>query len=763
MEDNINKEKPPEKVKDNYKCIKVNLKDILSNKKHISNKVFDIINKNVFRVNKITEKTYFLLRKWVLTNYYNNNKNIPLITTDLIHTCNLSFLIKKNNALELKPDIKKLVEDFEELQNFEKMDGENIKDTLKYYNVTILTSIENNIKNNFLNYINRFVNNSFKKIYEKEINNKDFKENLMSELKVVKDDIINNTLNCDEKYHEWLNEHRSNIFPENPYKGFYYEIKSNPQKYLKYMIYMCIEMEKINAKFYQFFPLQTSCIPKNIVIDTGTIINFFVDKGCAKMRNKIDSYKVFLWNKYFKIKQHLTGYNFDYTIITDGYSASIRFIEKNFNILNNIKKERLRIGRNKTKGISAKIQTENANKKKSKKVENNEEKERVWQENNLKNKEKTEKKDKYKQNIKNIEKFKKTLEKNIKKVYKLSSKKLVKKNNEDINILKNEIEDLNNKILGLKGEVEKYEEENNVNEEKNVNEEEIEKKVVKPKKIEEFPYIDEVDKSILEGNHIFIDPGKRTLLTMMNDDGKFLSYTNRHWLTKTCRLKYRRTLEKHKKENDKKETDDNKKVIKNEALLSDFKFKKSCNIENFQSYMDIKMEVNTKVYSYYENPIFRRYKWYSFINRKRELDKMVNLIEKTFNKDGKKELKIIIGDWSVGKSMRNFISTPNLTIKRKLKERFKHVYNIDEFRTSCLSYVTEEKCKNLYLTFPNRKNSNKIEKQKIHAVLTYKMKSNRIGCINRDKNGCKNIQKLFNSFIETGDIPEKYKRGIKIE
>ena len=72
MEDNINKEKPPEKVKDNYKCIKVNLKDILSNKKHISNKVFDIINKNVFRVNKITEKTYFLLRKWVLTNYYNN-------------------------------------------------------------------------------------------------------------------------------------------------------------------------------------------------------------------------------------------------------------------------------------------------------------------------------------------------------------------------------------------------------------------------------------------------------------------------------------------------------------------------------------------------------------------------------------------------------------------------------------------------------------------------------------------------------------------
>ncbi len=25
------------------------------------------------------------------------------------------------------------------------------------------------------------------------------------------------------------------------------------------------------------------------------------------------------------------------------------------------------------------------------------------------------------------------------------------------------------------------------------------------------------------------------------------------------------------------------------------------------------------------------------------------------------------GDWSIGKQMRNFISTPNLTLKRKLK------------------------------------------------------------------------------------------------
>jgi len=38
------------------------------------------------------------------------------------------------------------------------------------------------------------------------------------------------------------------------------------------------------------------------------------------------------------------------------------------------------------------------------------------------------------------------------------------------------------------------------------------------------------------------------------------------------------------------------------------------------------------------------------------------------------------------------------------------------------------------------------------------MENNRKGCINRDKNGCKNIQKVFNSYMETGERPEKYRR-----
>ena len=43
------------------------------------------------------------------------------------------------------------------------------------------------------------------------------------------------------------------------------------------------------------------------------------------------------------------------------------------------------------------------------------------------------------------------------------------------------------------------------------------------------------------------------------------------------------------------------------------------------------------------------------------------------------------------------------------------------------------------------------------------MENNRKGCINRDKNGCKNIQKVFKKYMETGERLEKYRREYKFQ
>jgi hypothetical protein len=631
---------PPDK----YKCIKLPITSILNNNEE-SQKIFNSIQDAVYRTNYITTKTSLLLRLWCLDKFH-NGIDIPLINENTIKMCMKSILLpssgpkpKNNNLL--------LLNEFKNLHNFTLENGNNLSSILDYYAITILTSIETNIKMHFFDYVNRFINSYFKVLYKDDITNKDFKKQLFKDLYVVKNDILNGTLKANVKFHNWINEYRYKIVPEEFEVSYYYDIKATPQKYLKYMIFMNIELEKIEGKMYQFFPLQSSIIPRHIQMDTKSVIELLVEKEKKQYLDNIELNKEFLWDKFFNITQKIKDYKFDNTIITDGYATSLRFIHNDYIEGEKIKKEKMKKGRK-----DAREMTDEDKEKK-----------------------------------------------------KLSKKKLQDE--------KNEMNKLKQKI--------------------------------KPKKVEkthEFSYIDDVEKEELEGNHIFIDPGKRSLFTMMNDDGKFYSYTNKQRVNETKRLKYQNILKKYR---------DDLEITSKEKELSSYN-SKSCNINKYREFITKKINTNEVLYKLYQNNKFRQYKWYAFINKKRTEDNMLNKIEKTYTKDS----IIIIGDWSIGKQMKNFISTPNLSLKRKLQERFK-VYDIDEYRTSCLNYRTEELCKNLYL--PDKKN----KERKMHSILTYKMENKRNGCINRDKNGCKNIQKVFNYYMEYNERPERYKRGVDLQ
>ena len=620
--------KPPDK----YKCLKVNINSIIKN-----NDTINTIEDAVIRTNFITTKSYLLLRLWILKKY-NSNLEIPAITDDVIR---MSFksLIVKSSGPKSKGNNKLLLEEFESLHSFELENGKNLSAILSYYSITMLTSIENNIKNHFMDYVNRFVNIYFKNKYKEEIKNKDFKKHLFKELNILKNDIKNNKLESDIKYHDWLEKYRYSILPKEYNTSYFYDLKVNPQRYLKYMIFMCLEIEKIDGKSFQFFPLQTSIIPRHIQIDTKSIIELLVDKEKSQYLNELQLYKDILWGKYFNITQNIKRYCFDYAIITDGYSASIRFIHRDLIESEKAKKKKMRECKSLLKGMSKEQKEE-------------------------------------------------------------------KKNQESKN------------------------KKNQVKSDKNSKEKET-----------EFKYIDEVPFKYLEGNHIFIDPGKRSLFTMMYDKGDFMSYTNKQHMKNTKRLLYSNYIKKYK---------DVLNITEVENILSNYN-SKSCCINKFTEYISKKIEINNKLYSLYQKKKFRQYKWYSFINTKRSEDNMLNTIENKYGKDS----TIIIGDWSIGKQMRNFISTPNLSLKRKLTERFR-VLNIDEYRSSCLNYKTEEKCDNLYL--PDLKN--KLRKK--HSILTYQMENKRKGCLNRDKNGCKNIQKIFECYLKDKTRPLKYQRSYKL-
>jgi len=537
----------------------------------------------------------------------------------------------------------------------------------------MITSITNNIKIHFFDYVNRFINSYFNSIYKEEITNKVFKKQLFKELRIVKNDILNNTLLCDEKYHTWITENRFKIVPEEYDTSYYYDVCCSPYKYLKHMIFMCLELETLEAKAFQFFPIQTNAIPRHIQIDTKAMVELFVDtkrdeklmKICkfpekdgkvmnatsGNLNNCLEDNKEFIWDALWDVKQTRKRYQFDYTIITDGYATSLRFLHKDYVEEERTKKEKKKQGKRALQGLTAEEKEQRKEDKKTQQTE--------------------------------------------------LSKLLRKQRKENPPNKKETTEEL-----------------------------------------PEFPYIDELPMEALKGKHIFIDPGKRSLFSMMDDKGQFCSYTNGMRIKETKRLKYQRLLKNHK---------DKTHITEVEQTLNTFN-SKSCNLDKFKEYIAKKLEVNEVVVPLYKDLHFRKYKWYAYINKKRSEDNMLNMIEKNYSKDH----TIIMGDWSIGKQMRHFISTPNLSLKRKLKERFK-VYNIDEFRTSCISYRTKDLCKNLYL--PDKKG----EDIKIHSILTYQMENNRKGCINRDKNGCRNIQYVFNYYKKTGKRPMKYSREYKFE
>ena len=682
----MNYKKPPDK----YRTIKCSIKSIIKPELDI-NKLFDAC----YRTHQIVIHTYQFLRLWILDKYHNNNKIIPNITDDTIKMA-FKALIKesqgpkpKGSNLDLYNEFIKLNNDQYKHLNYDiKLDGKNLSSILAYMATDMITNIENNIKLHFVKYLNRFVNSSFKLINNELLNNceKGTKTKLRKELNKdlydIKQDLINNTLKSNIKYHEWINTNKVNIFPVEYTNSYEHDIQSNCQNYLKGMIYMCLEIEKLNTKSFQFFPLRNDIIMKYIPIDTKSLIELFIEEDKNSYLTNIDTKKHEIWSKFFKLDNLVfkqNNYNFDYRISTDCFATSIQLIHSDF-----IEKE--------------------INKK-----------------NNMKNKKKE-----MKENTKNMSQEEKEK-------YKKDQIKLKKDKDDKIKLDKK-----------IKRDHEKEEYKKLSKTEKAILKDK--KKEVKNDKYIEFPYLEELNNEQYnnlkeKNNWVVCDPGKKCILYMMNQDGKTFKYTNKNHINKTKRLKYQKLLHNYREKKD---------ITTIENILSGYN-SRSCIIENFKNFINKKNELNKQLLDKYKDDIFRKYKWYGYINRKKAETDLVRDIKDNFGKD----VTVIMGDWSdklkTSPSRIKYISTPNLGLKRKINE-YLDVYNIDEFRTSCLNNKTEEKCENIYL--PDKKGVIR----KIHSILTFQMENKRRGCINRDKNAVLNMVKIVKSFIETKTRPERYRR-----
>ena len=680
--------KPPDK----YRTVKCSISSIFKDKKYY-NTLFDATN----RTHQLIIHTYQFIRLWILDKH-TNKFDIPIITEDTIYMA-FKALIKKSTGPKPKGTNLQLLNEFnlfyentyKNLGYDDKIDGVNLSQILNYMKTDMLTNIENNIKINFISYVNRFVNSSFKNlrtnIYEiteeYPVNlKKDLRKDIDKDIYEIKQDLLNNTLKSRNIHHKWILENRSIILPTDITNSIEFDIKNQPQKYIKYMINMCQLVENNQMKMFQFMPLRTDIAPKFVPIDTKSLVELFVESDKNKYLSDIENYKTELWSKYFNLNNPIfkqSEYSFDYRISTDCFSVSIQLIHNNHIQTEFLKKLNMKNKKQQTKLACA-------------------------------NMTQSEKED-----------FKNTI-KEYKKQKEVKAKLKIKENRDK---LKADFKKLPKK------------------------EQEKIKKQMEKKKLNnyiEFPYLEDLSDETLNelkvSNWVCVDPGKRVLLYMKNKEGKRMRYTNKTHLKRTKRLKYQRAIQNYKRKNN---------IQQIEMELSSYN-SKSVNFKQFKRYVKKKNQLNKLLINKYQNEIFRKFKWYGYINRKRAETDLIRDIKTSFGSD----VNIICGDWSIGRSMRNFISTPNLGLKRKLLEYYP-VYNLDEFRTSCINHKTETPTENIYLPDKTGKS------RKIHSILTYQTESKRLGCINRDENSVNNMIKLVKYYFKHKSRPEIFLRETKIK
>eukprot|EP00835_Amoeboradix_gromovi_P003979 NODE_286_length_11757_cov_0.187768.p5 type:complete len:285 gc:universal NODE_286_length_11757_cov_0.187768:8030-8884(+) len=144
----------------------------------------------------------------------------------------------------------------------------HLNTVLDYMSTDVITMYENNIKQRFCSYLERFVNVSLQK---KEMTN-----TLCRELRKVKNDILsaNDPKKSDAQYHAWIDEKSVRIMPQRELRedSVYYDIQCRPQDYLPLMVYMMKAVEATGNTISDVFPLRSQLIPKQFRLDTTSLV-----------------------------------------------------------------------------------------------------------------------------------------------------------------------------------------------------------------------------------------------------------------------------------------------------------------------------------------------------------------------------------------------------------------------------------------------------------------------------------------------------------
>ena len=253
---------------------------------------------------------------------------------------------------------------------------------------------------------------------------------------------------------------------------------------------------------------------------------------------------------------------------------------------------------------------------------------------------------------------------------------------------------------------------------------------------QDFYNIEDLSKEQLdtlkERNVVGCDPGKRSLVYMMDKNGNKLQYTAPQRKRESKAKTNQRVLLEEKKRN---------KIVEKETILS-LQNSKLVDYEKFKVYLVEKDKLNKETTEFYKQDTWRKMKFRQYSYGKKSIDTFLNKIKETFGEN----ILIGYGNWSRSSQMKHFMPTMNKGLRKLIHKKYDTI-TINECNTS-------KKCCDCNNDLEYYKDK---EGKKVFRLLVC---SNCVSCENkkivfrtRDANSSINIMKLTQSWIEKQERP----------
>ena len=248
--------------------------------------------------------------------------------------------------------------------------------------------------------------------------------------------------------------------------------------------------------------------------------------------------------------------------------------------------------------------------------------------------------------------------------------------------------------------------------------------------------IEQLD-TLKDRNIVGCDPGKHSLVYMMDKQGNKLQYTASQRKIESYGKRNERILLQEKKRNH---------IIEKETHLSS-KNSKSVDYEKFKVFLVEKDKLNKETTEFYKRDVWRKMKFRQYSYGKKSIDTFLNKIKETFGEN----ILIGYGNWSRSTQMKHIMPTMNKGLRKLIHKKY-DTLTINEYYTSqkcceCykdLKHYNDKKGKEIYRLFHC---SNCVSYENKNTVFR-----------TRDKNSAISIMKLTKDWIETQTRPSEFQR-----